>query len=135
MGNKVNEELIEKRLESDEDSKIKIIVNELIQLYFEFDSLSKEYMFRKILQLVQKFEWKLPESQTQLKDLILELRKLTDKFYEITDEEFPLQRHEIKGILYRIKNDFLDVIPGEDLLSPDKEYFTASEILERISID
>ncbi len=114
--------------------KIRSIVNTLIRLLFEFNSASKEYLHRNIIQLYQKFEWKIPKDQTLLQELISELGSLSNEFYEVTDEEFSTQRQEIKNKLSKIKQVFQDVIPGEDILSPDKEYFTASELTERIEI-
>jgi hypothetical protein len=81
---------------------------------------------------MQKYGWKLPEDQVILKDLVSELRGLSNRFYEITEDQYPYRKHEIKKELYRIKNIYLEIIPGEDIFSSDKEYFTASEILERI---
>ena len=69
-----------------------------------------------------------------MQELISELRSLSNEFYEVTDKEFSTQRQEFKSKLSKIKQVFQDVIPSEDILSPDKEYFTASELTERIEI-
>lgn len=116
----------------EENSKIEKIIINLKSLHRNFDAYSKEKVLRSIIHLINVFSWKLTPDKKMLNELISELGDVLNIIYSITNGTYHLKSHVIKEKIYKIIKDFFDVIPLDDIDSPYKEYYTASEIYDLI---
>ena len=115
-----------------ENSKIEKIIIDLKSLQCNFEVFSKEKVLRSILHLINVFSWKLTPDKKMLNELISELGDVLNSLYSITKGNYQLKSQVIKEKIYKIIKEFSDVIPLENINSPSKEYYTASEIYDLI---